>query len=231
MRKSVFAAAVFFVVGACDAQQLPPPDHEIMHGIWNELKSRAKDGVAAIENYGRPRQIPRGAKPEIIIKGTQIFIDGKNISIGLPIDIWKKTIPGHARCISLRKSIRCDWDVLGITVMTDGDMVDVFTLHFNKADWGPYAEELPDGTPIRPSLDHRPAQTFPGYFEFDGYGIDSKTRFWEIRASVNAHRNLRCDLFGNCGSPHGRFSDDASLYLTLTNTSENGRLEEFTIAR
>jgi hypothetical protein len=64
-----------------------------------------------------------------------------------------------------------------------------------------------------------------------GDGIDANTQLWEIRASVDPDRNVRCDfLTNNCGTTAARFGGGAIVYFQLyVTTSERGKLADFTM--
>ena len=202
--------------------------------LLNELMQKGAEEAGVIKDYGKPRIVPKGGKPEIIIKGDQIFINGKSVAISQPINEWKKVLPKTAVCRE-RVRVTCKWESLGIEVSTQSisnTAIYDFTIYFNLEPPDPYAglvTHRPDGTPVAPKKDYRPKHPFPGYFELDGYGIDAKTEFWEIRASVDPERELRCGV-RDCSHPHGGFSDKASLYLRLNRANEYGNLYEFTIS-
>jgi hypothetical protein len=203
--------------------------------LFNELMQKAAEETGAIEDYGKPRIVARGAKPEIIIKGDQITINGQPVGIGKSIEIWKRAMPGKPRCEKEYMDVICEWDGLGIKVYarSGGELAVLeFKTFLNlqrREAWDIPATSAPDGTKILPPNKYQPSQSFPGYLELDGFGIDAKTKFWEIRANADPKRNLRCDP-RDCSHPHGGFSNKANLYLRLNKADEYGNLYEFTIA-
>lgn len=217
-----------------DAQktpQLPPIDDVSIQKIGQRLKQKASKKIKEMMEAGQPRIVPRSAKPEIILKNDQIRIDGKLVVMGEPIERWKAAIPGKYRCKGEHGDIACDWDDLGITLLAERGMVKHFTVYFNLTPWMEFARTGPDGAWVPPYPDTRPKHPFRGYFELDGYGIDANTQFWEIRASVDPDRNVRCDfLTNNCGTTTARFGGGAIIYFQLYETiSERGKLADFTI--
>jgi hypothetical protein len=234
VRNSLLVLLAALVAGCGDTQNTSASasSTQAHGGRWARLKQDAAKRIEAFANYGKPRFVPRGAKPEIIVEGERLFIAGTHVMISQPFEIWAQAIPGTPRCNSDR-NLTCNWDDLGITVLTEGNLAKEFSVYLNLEPWRHWATKAPDGTPIPPTPDPRPKHPFPGYFEWDGYGIDANTRFWEIRASVSPERNVRCDLFTNsCGNTTARFNDHAKIYLELYQTiHENGRLASFAIAR
>lgn len=229
MKNSLFVPLMVLAMACGNADEQVPL---VPKGSWERMTQGVVKKIDTIVKHGKPRTVPRGAKPEIVVKGEHLFIEGQLVAIGAPLHVWKQAIPGVPRCEGT-PDMACKWDELGITLQIEGGMVKEFELCFNRDPWWPRADTLPDGTPDPPPPDTRPKNAFPGYFEWDSYGIDGNTRFWEIRASVDPERNVRCDLFtNNCGNTTARFNDKAKIYLELYQTiHENGRLETFAIGR
>jgi hypothetical protein len=93
------------------------------------------------------------------------------------------------------------------------------------------ADEFPDvdksGNPVvRPWIVNG---IFPGYFEFDNFGMDRHTKFWEIRASVERKHDLRCGL-SDCSQPLGLLKTGVGIYLLLNRNDEYGELRTFSIS-
>jgi hypothetical protein len=213
-------------------------DHPL-RDAWNRALKKSAEKASEIENLGKPRVVKRGAKPEIIIKGETITIDGKMVAIGGTLDSWKNALPGTPSCLAgdTQKRLQglCDWNNLGITLSTSPSnlkLVSGIAIYVNLEPPDPYANlvrTLPNGKPAPPPQKTHPDHAFPGYLELDGYGIDAKTEFWEVRRSVDAKRNLHCGTL-DCSHPGGYFSDLASLYLRLNSTSEHGNIYEISIS-
>lgn len=233
MKQLIWILFLLSTVSACNAESPSPDNKPLMQDVWNKALRKAAQGANAFKNYGKPRVIPKGAKPEIIVKGNEIFINGTSVAIGQPIDKWKNALPKTAICRGQVRQV-CKWDLLGIEVSTQSlsntavfDVIFYFNLEQHES-WT-YATERPDGTPATPPIDYRPKHPFPGYFELDGYGIDAKTEFWEIRARADPYRELRCGSH-DCSHPHGAFSDKETLYLRLNKATDRGTLYELTIS-
>ena len=191
--------------------------------LLNELKGKAQEHAGEVKDWGKPRVVARGPKPEIVIKGDQIFIGGTQLKAGESLARWKAVIGGGARCEG-SDSISCIWDQLGIEVGTyknSPNLVSGMQITLNI--------EPQDPLFPRPRPEYLPKHPFPGYLELDGFGIDAQTKFWEIRSSSDPTRNLRCNS-RDCSHPHGRFSDTANLYLRLNSKREDGNVYEFTIS-
>lgn len=191
--------------------------------LFNELMGKAQEHAGAVKDWGKPRVVARGPKPEIVIKGDQIFIGGTQLKVGESLARWKAVIGGGARCEG-SDSISCIWDQIGIEIGTyknSPNLVSGMQITLNI--------EPPDPLFPRPRPEYLPKYPFTGYLELDGYGIDAQTKFWEIRISADPKRNLRCN-YRDCSHPHGRFSDAANLYLRLNSKREDGNVYEFTIS-
>jgi len=201
--------------------------------LLNELMGKAQEQVGAVKDYGKPRVVARGAKPEVIIRRDQIFIDGKPAAIGASMSSWRTMLRGNPRCSSEKKSgVLCAWDDLGIEVGSSfrtPKISNYLIISLNLEPKEPWIPLRPDGSIKTEPLDYRPKNPFPGYLELDGYGIDAQTKFWEIRTSADSKRNLRCNP-RDCSHPHGGFSDNANLYLRLNSATEYGNVYEFTIS-
>lgn len=205
----------------------------VMQDVWKEVLHKASQGTNAIKNYGKPRTVAKGGKPEIIIKGDRMLIDGKLITMGGALEEWKKAIPGQPRCDTSPPKIQCQWDDLGIEVLTksnaDTSVIQAdFYFNIQPRELWKYATELPDGTPVAPPKDTRPKKPFRGYFEIDGYGIDAKSEFWEIRAKSDPNRNLHCGI-RDCGFPLGALNANDTLHFRLNKPTVYGNIYEITI--
>ena len=191
--------------------------------LLNELMGKAQEHVGAVKDYGKPRVVARGAKPEIVIKGSKFYIDGTDLRIGDSLALWKAILGGGERCQMGDLVFACIWDQLGIQVeapRNTPNRTSGIEISLNL--------EPPDPLFPRPRPPWFPKQAFPGYLELDGYGIDAQTKFWEIRASADPKRNLRCNP-RDCSHPHGRFADTGNIYLRLNSTSEYGNVYELSI--
>jgi hypothetical protein len=202
-------------------------------GLFNDLMNKAGKRVGAVKDYGKPRVVARGAKPEIIISGESIVVDGRRLRIGDSLETWKKALPGKPSCWG-SDSVNCSWDQLGIQVGTYRNAparVTGISILLSKKPADPYValpRYSPNGKLVPSPIDRGPKHPFPGYFELDGHGIDAKSEFWEVRANADPKRKLRCGTI-DCSHPHGGFSDKASLYLRLNSADEYGNVYEFVV--
>ncbi|WP_230969774.1 DUF7738 domain-containing protein [Nitrogeniibacter aestuarii] len=201
--------------------------------LINEFARKAYEETGAVTDYGTPRTIVRGAKPEIVIQGEQIMIDGTLISVGDPIENWQLALPGNPRCTSgINSRVLCAWDDLGIEVgssLKDHKIANFLMITIIKEEREPWNPLMPDGSTMPEPPDLSPRNPFPGYLELDGFGIDAETEFWEIRERANPERKLRCGS-NDCSHPFGGFSEKARIYLRLNSASEHGNVYEFSIS-
>lgn len=229
MKRYAWIALLLITTSAC----LADDDKPVMQDIWKDVLHKASQGASAIKNYGKPRMILKGAKPEILIKGDQILIDGKPVAIGQPIDMWKKVLPKKPRCNSDVVRTVCRWDALGVEVATEtaiNTSVMGFTIYFNLEPREPLlVTKWPDGTPAVDYKDQRPKHPFRGYFAIDGYGVDGNTEFWEILAKANPQRNLHCGV-RDCGFPLGALNAKDTLDFRLNKPNVHGNIYELSVS-
>lgn len=207
--------------------------------LFNELMRKGAEKAGAIPDYGKPRIVPQGAKPEIIIKGDKVTYNGKLLAFGRPINEWKKILTSKARCDSTKLATACVWDDIGVqagsTIGSKHEAVSYLTIILNKRPLDSYKElekDIPNGgATMNPSIDYSPKQAFSGYLELDGFGIDAKTEFWELLKTANPERNLRCGI-RDCTHPGGALSSGSgALYLTTNRNDEHGNIYEFSISQ
>lgn len=53
--------------------------------LFNELMLKGAEKAGAIPDYGKPRIVPKGAKPEIVIKDDKIMFNGRLLQFGKPL--------------------------------------------------------------------------------------------------------------------------------------------------
>ncbi len=200
--------------------------------LGNAIEKAAK-ATGAIKDDGPPRKIARQGGPMLVLKDGKIYFNEKNLALGESMQSWKKIIGAGSVCGEKQWPQWCKWDALGIVIgtsMKKNDRVEYLTVYLNNK---PSENELnfPElakhGKPVaHPWV---VARTFPGYFEFDGYGIDRKTKFWEIRSSVNRVRQLRCGL-RDCSNPIGALNETVGIYMKLAGRSEYDALQEINLS-
>lgn len=193
------------------------------------LMAAAKDQVDAVKSLDKPRKVKRGAIPELILKNGRIFFDKKELKFGDGLSSWKKNIPGTPRCSGSGMTF-CIWDDFGLEVGTGNanpKKVKFFNINLNiKDDHEDFMEIVyPNGRPGEKSLDLTPHRAFPGYLELNGFGIDTETKFWEIRGGSIENGKLHCGLL-DCSNPSGHFGGRIKIYFTLDGGSENGTVKD-----
>jgi hypothetical protein len=195
--------------------------------LLDELWRKGSEVVGAVVDYGKPRIVAKGAKPELIIDGESIEFNGNIIKFGDSLKKWKEILASPARCTEDKLAAECTWDNLGIQAGTENggnkNNVKYINIHINQ--------RPPDFPTNSPSY-YSPKNPFPGYLELDGFGIDAKTQFWEIRSSVNPKRNMRCGL-RDCSHPGGGSTDGkgSSIYMILNSKDDHGNIYEFSVSR
>ncbi|MYM66908.1 hypothetical protein GTP45_08710 [Pseudoduganella sp. FT55W] len=215
----------------CHAQNGSAPSlGERLNSVFEQVAKKA----GLVKDYGTPRKVNRGARPEIILKDNTITWNGKPLALGQSIEEWRKVIGKGAVCSARNERPGwCKWDALGIEIagsIGKPNQVGTFNVNFNRAaDEGLYDLRARDaaGKPIDPVWLSK--GVFPGYLEFDGFGIDKLTKFWEVRASVDRQHDLRCGL-RDCSHPLGAFGESAAIYMILMSNDEYGVIKEFAIA-
>lgn len=182
-----------------------------------------------------PRVVPRGGKPEIILAGDGILFNGKRLKLGQSANQWDEILPGDRRCDNRDDPNACAWDELGILVGFSYSKPKkitfvTFYLRLKMPDlYESAVTDLPDGTPLKKVALVEPAQAYRGYIELDGYGIDNKTRLWEVFKKADVRRKIHCGL-RECVSPSGAFGEKASIYFGLDEPSESGVINSIQIS-
>jgi hypothetical protein len=204
-----------------------------MLDVWNEVRRQAALATGAIKSNPPPRQVKKYAKPEIIIKDSNIFFEGKLLEFGRPLTSWKNIIKRKPHCDKTGVEW-CVWEDLGLEVYASKeDNFGVGTIIIKIS----ISEDLlndtrtshPDGTPDNtPKADWLARHPFTGYLEIDGFGIDKETKFWELESSIDTRRNLSCGL-RDCEFPRGMFGPKGIIDLHLNGRSESATIEEIKI--
>ena len=206
---------------------------EAASSVYGKLTESVRTSADAIKSSVEPRKVRRGAKPELIIRGHLVTYDGRPLELGKSIAEWRNVIGGSPRRSPEQQSVYV-WDELGLQVLTaksDGRVTQLAVfVNLEPKDSG---QDLfttnPDGSPAKKVPDLRPLKSFSGYLELDGYGIDAKSRFSEIRRSADPARRLKCGTL-DCSHPVGVLGEDgAGIYLRLAGGREDDVLYEFTI--
>lgn len=199
----------------------------------NSAFEKVAKAVGAAKEYGTPRKVARGAQPEIVLKDGTILFNGRPLVLEQPLAEWQKIIGKGGVCSPKREPIAwCKWDARGIEIVGSINRpleVKQLKVRFNRdPEEGLYDLRARDanGKPIDPVWQSK--GIYPGFLEFDGFGIDRRTEFWEIRTSVDRQHGLRCGL-RDCHQPLGAFGPNANIYMRLTTNDEYGALRELAI--
>lgn len=200
----------------------------------------------------RARIVPKGAKPEIIIRRSGIgnsgnpyfsdgiLFDGKRIQSN---DSLSRAIEVFGHNFRTRKNVHI-WDRLGVAILSylPNHLLDTRTNEIEKLIHNPEARKIKS---IIITLNSRSSQEltkpkypFEGYLELDGAGIDNSTRIWEIRALTDrsdltgAHPYIICNRerpsckVDNLGEKR---SDDVEFYTD--EDQENGKIYAIVFSR
>jgi len=200
---------------------------------WNEVRHQAALATGAIKETPAARQIKRHAKPEIIIKGSNIFFEGELLEFGRPLATWKNILKRKPHCDQTGTEW-CVWEDLGLTASTNWkNKLSVSTVTINLSIPEHLLAEArtphPDGAPDNKSkADWLARHPFTGYLEIDGFGIDKETKFWELQSNIDNRRNLSCGL-RSCEFPSGIFGPRSMIDLHLNGRSESATIEEIKI--
>lgn len=200
-----------------------------------DLKIKALLAAGSAKVPAVPRLVSRGARSEMIIKGEVIYFNGVGLRIGDSLAYWKKTLSVGAQCGTGDGITVCVWDDWGIEVGTNEDVkpkvefINIF-LNFVDVDGNDTGKvNTSFGKSGRSKNDKELRLAFSGYLELDGFGIDSKTKFWEIKASTKDKRGLKCGLL-DCSHPAGIFGNRARIFLTLNGNDDNATVRQFSIS-
>ena len=217
----------------------PSSNANTVENIYNKAVGKAKSALESVLEVEKPRQVNRAAKPEIIIKDSQLFYNGKELVLGASLAEWQKILGKHSRTGQDRPAILYIWDELGLQVLTGQpaeelgkvEQIKIYLLK-NPIYEGMYREtHSPDGKPLPPYVDRAPKKTFSGYLELDGFGIDAKTEFRELRAAAKPSRKLKCGNL-DCSTPSGGLGGNSGVItLHLNRRSDRGNINEFVIGQ
>ncbi|TWI69200.1 hypothetical protein IP91_00266 [Pseudoduganella lurida] len=230
--KSIYFLLFACFTGLCKAQSEPTPSASER---FRAAFERAAKHAGAIKDYGAPRLVNKGAKPALILSEGKVYFNGSLLTFGEPLEKWEKVLGGQSVCSKRNeKPRRCKWDALGIEIgstFVKPASVEELVIRLGRDP----DESLMTSIPAKagessPDTVLLSKGTFQGYLEMDRFGIDSKTKFWEIRTSVAPDHNLRCGL-RECHQPHGKFSDEVNIAMILSSGDENGTLRELSLYR
>lgn len=188
---AIFLAAPTNLVHAKETNSISPIDYmdSFIDKLNKYLDEKANERRKL--DIARARIVPKGAKPDVIIRRTGIssrnpyFADGilyngQRITITDPPSRAIEVFGADFRVYQSRHV----WDELGITMYTETP-----TQFLNNKPQPDYIQSIsielnppPPGELVSPA---EPAHYFSGYLELDGAGIDNETKIWEVRALVD----------------------------------------------
>lgn len=241
IRKLALLIILFYLAGHASAEfpsRVRPSGQSITSEEFLKRLEVAKDkaisATGSIKNSVTPRVVAKGAQPQIIIKGDIIYFNDSGVRMGDSLAAWRKALTTVPRCSTEGITV-CVWDDWGLQIAT-GDKnktaITSMNLFFNFVDdEGINLGSVDTTFGNKERLDRNWAveRAFLGYFELDGFGIDSDTKFWEIRTGTGYKRALECGL-RDCMFPKGTFGKQGRLYLTLNGSSDRATVRKFSIS-
>lgn len=134
-------------------------------------------------------QVERGGKPEAILEGGHIIYDGKPLKVGGPMDDWLGVLGSHSRGgPGIGPYL---WDGLGIKIAQNYSSSEEIVFVLNHRPPPEYnfekrwrKEPGEEGGPVK--------NTFSGYLEIGGVGIDSQTTVEDINMQIDYPYGLTC---------------------------------------
>lgn len=156
---------------------------DFARGQWSE----AREGIR--EALTPPREIKRGARPEVIINGNDITFDGKRLRLGADVQEWIDVLGPNFR------------ERLGILIWDDTGLL--VTLHHQRKQEVRslgvelnfkqlYSEYEPEYETYKPGVSNAPAHFFKGYLEINGLAIDAQSTIRETNRRSNGELSIRC---------------------------------------
>lgn len=193
---------------------------------------KAGDALSHLKDRGEIRRVPKRVGHTVAFRGGKFLFDGRHLSLGGNMAIWKSTLGKGGECESKGiPPIVCKWEHLGIEIgsgSSDTDTVKFVTVHLQP----PTDESLQRAARVGgggeiPSYVIR--GHFSGNLELEGFRIDQQTMFWEIRESVRQSMVLRCDV-RDCQFPHAAFNDIADIYFILNGNTVRSTVNSISIS-
>lgn len=171
--------------------------------------------------------------PSLTIQSGSVMYASQSLVLGQDIKTWSEIIGGRPRGIPDQPAVFI-WDDLGLEVLTDWkdpSKVVQLTIYLNLEPQNEVTNLVatkPDGSPLERRSNLRPNKPFSGRLVLDGFVVDAKTRFSDIRAHADPSRRLRCGL-RDCSHPGGALNDSTVISLRLTGTRDTERVYELVI--
>lgn len=183
MKRRLTALCILFALTGCDYAK------DYATSQW----SQAKEGIA--DALREPRQIPRGAKPELIISGTDITFNEKRLVLGGDFQGWVQVLGKNYRPMTHGNKYESlfVWDEFGILVQldpVDKKTVESISVELNFKQI--YAKWEPDFKDYKPGIGVIPAKFFRGYLQINGVPIDAKSTIREVNRRANGKLSIHC---------------------------------------
>lgn len=185
MKRLLTALCILFALTGCDYAS------DYATSQW----SQAKEGIA--DALREPRQIPRGAKPEIILDHDKITFDGKPLRLGDDLQNWVKILGTNYRPWKVSEDVPQPhtfiWDDLGVVVSTAWQgkkTVESISVELNFKQI--YEKWEPDFKDHKPGIGVIPAKFFRGYLQINGVPIDAKSTIREVNRRANGNLSIHC---------------------------------------
>ncbi|WP_152447109.1 DUF7738 domain-containing protein [Janthinobacterium sp. HH01] len=234
-------SSTLFAIGGASARPVQdtaaPSAKSTFIEKWNNAVKKAAEATGTDvkeRDFGEPRKIPPGGKPEIILRKDKIVYNGQVLELGKTAAQWDAILPGERRCDRPVNPVACAWDELGIMIVFSDkfpkkikDVTIYLRLPIVEEDDGVVRMSV-TGVPLPPLNPFYPKSTFSGYLELDGYGIDRNSMFWEVLKKTDNKRNIHCGL-RDCIVPGGNFGRESLIYFDLDKPVMTGMVNNINI--
>lgn len=158
--------------------------------------------------------------PTIIVSGSTININGKEVWLGDTLEAWKRDMPGRSRCLKPGLTAIFVWDDYGVVVGTG--LIDKTRVEFINVTLAL------DKNPVLERQEHAPKKLFTGILQLDGVSINDTTEYGTLRSQISSHRRMGCGV-RRCTEPTALLNTASEISLSLKNSSDNSRLYSFSL--
>lgn len=208
----------------------------------------AGSSVYEINQYGTPRHVSRGKKPEVIIRNDTITINGQPVYMFDTVDSWISALgPPSNGCKFQKITGYCVWLKYGITISTDNregkPLVDAAILYLNVPQYSPYffqeKSDSEQGQKAKKDTEkppRKPMQLFPGYLEINGYGLNADTKQWEVLKGAKSWKDPIDGNFGadvgchrDCHYASGRVGQNTMIYIGTNGNAKTEKIVDIQI--
>jgi len=205
--------------------------------------------VYEINQYGTPRHVPRGKKPEVIIRNDTITVNGQPVYMFQSIDSWIRAFGSPSDdCKFEKNNSICGWLDYGLILSTDNSegktlvVNAIFYLNVPEYSYFFFPEKR-DTNPYEKSKNNtkkslaKPMQVFPGYIEINGYGLNAETKLWEVLKGAKSWEDPVNGNFGgdvgchrDCHTAFGNVGEDTLIYIGVNGNSKTEKITEIEIS-